>query len=104
MDGLEPLRNLLGKHLVKNYQPEPEYTSPAPGVIDIPGTGIQYGDRWVVLVAASYELQCSCGHERYNVQLSDFDRAPDGSGMWVFNCPSCDWAIEFDGNDVNHAY
>ena len=78
---------------------QPEYTSPAPGVIDIPGTGIQYGDRWVVLVPAAYELQCSCGHQRLNAQLSDFPRGSGGVYLW--DCPSCDTRIEFDGGDVH---
>ena len=80
---------------------QPEYTSPAPGVIDIPGTGIQYGDRFVVLVPAAYELQCSCGHQRLNAQLSDFPRGSGGVYLW--DCPSCDTRIEFDGNDIQIA-
>jgi len=83
------------------YIPAPEYTSPAPGVIDVPGAGIQFGDRFVQLIPASFELYCSCGHERYNVQLGDFPTAPDGSYIW--DCPSCDTRIEFDGNDIHVA-
>jgi len=69
------------------------------GVIDIPADGIQVGDRFVHLIPAAYELICSCGHERLNVQLSDFE--VDQSGAYLFDCPSCDWRIEFDGNDIH---
>ena len=65
---------------------------------DIPGTGIQFGDRWVALVPAAYELQCSCGHQRLNVQLDDFETGPGGVYLW--DCPSCDTRIEFDGSDI----
>ena len=76
-----------------------DFLSRAP--VDIPGTGIQFGDRWVVLVPAAYELQCSCGHQRLNVQLGDFETGPGGVYLW--DCPSCDTRIEFDGNDIQLA-
>ena len=84
-----------------------DFLSRAP--VAVPGTGIQYGDRWVALVPAAYELQCSCGHQRLNVQLSDFPRlyrrddttTPTGSHLW--DCPSCSCQIEFDGNDIHVA-
>ena len=92
------LAHALRRYLINHQEP---YTSPAPGVIDVPGTGIQVGDRFVHLLPASFELYCSCGHERYNVQLGDFETAPDGSYIW--DCPSCDTRIEFDGNDIHVA-
>jgi hypothetical protein len=70
-----------------------------PNVIDIPADGIQVGDRFVHLIPAAYELICSCGHERLNVQLSDFETCPQGCYIW--DCPSCNTRIEFDGNDIH---
>ena len=81
--------------------PCPRCPSHVTGPEDVPGTGIQVGDRFVHLLPASFELYCSCGHERYNVQLGDFETAPDGSYIW--DCPSCDTRIEFDGNDIHVA-
>ena len=76
-----------------------DFLSRAP--VDVPGTGIQFGDRWVALVPAAYELQCSCGHQRLNVQLDDSETGP--GGVYLRDCPSCDTRIEFDGNDIQIA-
>jgi hypothetical protein len=73
--------------------------SPAPQSPDTPSDGVQVGDRFVHLVPAAYELQCSCGHQRENVQLTDFQTGPGGVYLW--DCPSCGWRIEFDGADVH---
>lgn len=75
--------------------------SPAPQSPDTPSDGVQVGDRFVHLVPAAYELQCSCGHQRENVQLTDFETGPGGVYLW--DCPSCGWRIEFDGADVHIA-
>jgi hypothetical protein len=79
--------------------PCPRCPSHITGPEDVPGTGIQFGDRFVHLVPAAYELQCSCGHQRLNVQLDDFARGSGGVYLW--SCPSCDCIIEFDGNDIH---
>jgi hypothetical protein len=76
-----------------------EDTGPAPKSPDTPSDGVQVGDRFVHLVPAAYELQCSCGHQRENVQLSDFQTGPGGVYLW--DCPSCGYCIEFDGADVH---
>jgi hypothetical protein len=78
---------------------QPTCPAAAPKSPDTPSDGVQVGDRFVHLVPAAYELQCSCGHQRENVQLSDFQTGPGGVYLW--DCPSCGYCIEFDGADVH---
>ena len=53
--------------------PIPYIPAPMPDYIDIPpegpGAGIQVGDVFVQLIPSAFELHCSCGHRRDDVQL-----------------------------------
>ena len=55
------------------------------------------------VVAAAYELYCSCGCTNYEVQLYNLPRSePDEYGVWVWVCPGCQFRHCFDGGEVNH--
>ncbi len=57
----------------------------------------------ISLVAAGYEMQCSCGHQWPGmIQVTSLDR--NEHGEWVVTCPECNTTHIFDGNEVNHAY
>tara|TARA_R110000765_G_scaffold409186_1_gene507326 strand:+ start:87 stop:614 length:528 start_codon:yes stop_codon:yes gene_type:complete len=61
------------------------------------------------IVAAGYEIECSCGHEfeelyneRHLLQLTNLPR--NERGEWVLSCPNCNTFHIFDGNEVGNAY
>ena len=61
----------------------------------------------ISLVAASYELTCSCGYWEGDFQLSDFDRPnsdADEYGAWAWNCPTCKHRHIFDGASITEPY
>ena len=57
------------------------------------------------VVAAAYELTCSCGQELLNTQLTELPRSEeDEYGVWVWVCPGCKFRHCFDRGEVEHAF